>query len=205
MEPARRPLGVRRHSWPAKLAKAVANGGVTPNQISVLSAFFAAAGGAAIYYRWFVVAAIFIQLRLLCNLIDGMVAMEGGQKTKSGEVFNDMPDRFSDLFLMVPAGYGLSSEWYGPALGWSAGAFAVLTAYVRVLGEALGLPQSFAGPMAKQHRMAVLTAGCVLTAAETVWQGTRYALWGAMVIIAAGSLITTFTRAARVVRELENR
>ena len=32
------------------------------------------------------------------------------------------------------------------------------TAYVRAVGKAAGAPSDFGGPMAKQHRMAVVTA-----------------------------------------------
>jgi hypothetical protein len=41
----------------------------------------------------------------------------------------------------------------------SAGAMAVFTAYVRLLGGALGLKQDYVGPMTKQQRMATATAG----------------------------------------------
>ena len=49
-----------------------------------------------------------------------MVAVEGGRRTKSGEVFNDLPDRLSDPLILVGAGYALPYAW-GPQLGWAAG------------------------------------------------------------------------------------
>jgi phosphatidylglycerophosphate synthase len=124
--------------------------------------------------------------------------------TKSGEVFNDMPDRFADLMILVGAGYGLTFAW-GRELGWLAGTFAVLTAYVRVLGGALGLKQSFAGPMAKQHRMAIMTFSCLISAVETVVSHTEYVLIAALSVIAIGSLYTTFSRAASVIQGLESK
>lgn len=33
--------------------------------------------------------------RLLCNLLDGMVAVEGGKRSKSGELYNDVPGLIS--------------------------------------------------------------------------------------------------------------
>src|SRR5438105_2817615 len=45
----------------------------------------------------YLTAAGCIQLRLLCNLLDGMVAIEGGFRSRSGEVFNELPDRVSDV------------------------------------------------------------------------------------------------------------
>src|SRR6185295_6034980 len=110
---------------------------VTPNTISIASVVFSAIAGLCLllWQRFGVAllvgAAAGIQLRLICNLIDGMVAVEGKMGTKSGEVFNDMPDRFADLMILVGAGYGLTFAW-GHELGWLAGTFAVLTAYVRV-------------------------------------------------------------------------
>lgn len=49
-----------------------------------------------------ILAAVFIQCRLLCNLFDGMVAVEGGKSTPSGELFNDIPDRVADPLIGEP-------------------------------------------------------------------------------------------------------
>jgi phosphatidylglycerophosphate synthase len=209
---SRRPLKVREKAWAHSLASFMVARRVTPNTISLLSVCFSAIAGACLFF-WqgfdavgrvvmLVGAAAGIQARLVCNLIDGMVAVEGKMGTKSGEVFNDMPDRFADLMILVGAGYGITFTW-GHELGWFAGVFAVLTAYVRVLGGALGLKQSFAGPMAKQHRMAIMTFTSLITAAENTVFHTEYAMVAALAVIALGSLYTTFSRAAAVVRELE--
>ena len=95
------------------------------------------------------VAAAAIQLRLLCNLVDGMLAVEGFS-SKAGDIYNDLPDRVSDVLILVGAGYSARDLAYAPALGWCAAVLAVLTAYVRVLGGSLGVTQHFVGPMAKQ-------------------------------------------------------
>ena len=50
-------------------------------------------------------AAVLIQFRLLCNLFDGMVAVEGGLGTPSGILFNDFPDRIADPLILICAGY----------------------------------------------------------------------------------------------------
>ncbi|NJS38761.1 MAG: CDP-alcohol phosphatidyltransferase family protein, partial [Rhodobacteraceae bacterium] len=51
-----------------------------------------------------ILAAATIQARLVCNLIDGMVAVEGGQGTKDGPFWNEAPDRASDLLFLLGAG-----------------------------------------------------------------------------------------------------
>jgi phosphatidylglycerophosphate synthase len=136
--------------------------------------------------------------RLVCNLLDGMVAIEGGKKSSVGSLYNEFPDRIADSLFIVALGYAVG--W--PALGWFGALAAALTAYVRVFGGSLGFAQDFRGPMAKQQRMAVLTAACVVGAAEWLFTGTQYALIAAAVIIAAGSVVTCVTRTLAIVAQL---
>ena len=109
----RRPLKIRDQRIMTRFAAWLSQRSVTPNQISVLSVLFALAGAVALVYSgqqlggarsiWLVIAALCIQLRLLCNLFDGMVAMEGGKQTPAGELFNDVPDRIADPLLLAGA------------------------------------------------------------------------------------------------------
>jgi phosphatidylglycerophosphate synthase len=212
---ARRPLKSRQTGWATALAGLLLSWRVSPNAISVASVFFAAGVGGALYVSGqagprqrmllLALAAVGIQLRLLSNLLDGMVAVEGGLKTKSGEVYNDLPDRVADWLILVLAGYATGKLPFGTALGWSAGLLAVFTAYVRMLGGSLGLKQSFIGPMAKQQRMAVLTAACLLSIVETKLVRPGTVLWAALMVINLGCLITIVRRTRRIVAELESR
>lgn len=201
-EPERRPIAERSAPWAIALASRLARTSVTPNQISLASVVFAAAGAALIAATpqpaaW-IAAAICIQLRLLCNLLDGMVAIEGGKQSAVGPIFNDVPDRVADALLLVATGYAAAWPW----LGWLAALLAVATAYVRMLGGALGLPQVFAGIMSKRRRMDALTLALVVAAVEAWTHGSRYALAAALAVIAAGSLWTCVTRTAAIAREL---
>lgn len=204
--PARRPLSSRDTGWARFLSRFLADRRIRPNAISVWSVIFAILGGVAFLASksnafYLLGAAAGIQLRLLCNLMDGMVAIEGGMKSKTGDVYNDLPDRFADLFLIVPAGYAI--PWpHGPELAWCAGALAVFTAYVRVLGGSFGFRQDFAGPMAKQQRMAILTISALVSIFEPQ---TRYVLSGALAVIAAGSFWTILRRTSRILDLLRNR
>ena len=96
-----------------------------------------------------------------------MLAVEEGFKTKTGDIYNDLPDRLADV--AHPGGRGLlraSSFADGVTLGWAAAMLAVFTAYVRLLAGSLGVTQHFIGPMAKQHRMFTLTLVTLLAAAR---------------------------------------
>jgi len=59
--------------------------------------------------------------------------------------------------------------------------------------------------MAKPHRMAVLTAACVLGAVEWWLRGSQWVLVAAAWIIAVGSVITCITRSAAIARQLRVR
>jgi phosphatidylglycerophosphate synthase len=188
-ETDRRPLKVRGARWSQQAAKFLARLGITPNQISVISVGFAAAGAASmIAGGWFLLAAAAcIQGRLLCNLFDGMVAVEHNKTTPLGVVYNEFPDRIADSLLLIAAGYAVAM----PALGWLAALAAALTAYVRVFGASCGLGHDFRGPMAKQHRMAVLTAVCIAT---PLLPFGKSPLVGGLALIAVLSLVTCVTR-----------
>ena len=107
----------------------------------------------------------------------------------------------ADSLLIVALGYAVG--W--PALGWFGALAAALTAYIRVFGGALGQAQSFRGPMAKQHRMAVLTVACLLGAAELAFAQTYWALRIAAWIIALGALLTCVTRSRAITAALHAR
>jgi hypothetical protein len=115
-----------------------------------------------------------------------MVAIRGMKSTATGALFNEIPDRLADPLFLVPLGYAAGYPW----LGWLTALLAVLTAYVRVLGGALGQLQDFRGLLPKQRRMAVLTLALLIQAMEDALWGSRVALLAAAIIIAAGSLAT---------------
>ncbi|WP_336812164.1 CDP-alcohol phosphatidyltransferase family protein [Bosea sp. MMO-172] len=204
----RRPLASRDSGWARVIARRLSTASVTPNQISMASMAMAAVAGIAFWQAGaatggsrialLLVAALFCQFRLLCNLFDGMVAIEGGKQEPDGPFWNEFPDRVADILICVGVGYGMGQ----PALGWAAAAFAVLTAYTRELGRNCGLPADFSGPMAKQHRMATITAAAMLSLLEPLWNGHNQVLVAALWLIAAGAAITTIRRAANIVRKL---
>lgn len=199
----RRPIASRGWSIFQLAAKSLANAGVTPNAISTSSILFGIlAGGAFATTRFaetamlqsaaWISAALFIQLRLAANLLDGLVAVEGGKKTPTGELFNEVPDRISDTSILVGAGFAAGSiAWLGAA----ASIAALFVAYVRAIGASIGIGQVFAGPMAKQHRMAILTVTAVYSAIPMAPQPNRFGMIAvALAIITAGSLLTSIRR-----------
>lgn len=198
--PSRRPIAARGSAWAQRTASALARSAITPNQLSVLSVVFALAGaGALLHWRGVageVACALAIVLRLLCNLFDGMVAMEGGKGTPSGPLYNEIPDRLADSLFLVALGHAAGVAW----LGWLAALLAALTAYIRALSGALGQPQDFRGPMAKPHRMWLMTAALLLAAVLPPWRVAILA--GAAWLIVVGTALTCVTRTRAIAARL---
>lgn len=211
----RRPLKVRSSILSQDIAKWLSRKSITPNQISIFSVVFALFSALCLFLLpyvdginlWLmpVLAAVFIQCRLLCNLFDGMVAIEGGKSTASGELFNDIPDRIADPLILVAAGYASTIVDWSVFLGWAAGLFSILTAYIRTLSVSIGAPANFCGPMAKQHRMALMTGACVLTAIEPILWTQGFVMPITLVIVIVGCVLTVFNRTLAAYAYLEKK
>ena len=189
----RRPLKSRTTGWAGLAKRAVLATGLNANQVSLAGIVIAALGAWALVETparplLLVAAAAAVQLRLLANMLDGLVAVEGGRGGPTGAIWNEFPDRIEDSLFLVAAGYAADFAW----LGWLAALLAAVCAYVRLLGGSLGQPQDFGGPMAKPHRMAALTIGCLVAVA---W---GEALPMALAVIAAGTALTIALRLARL-------
>ncbi|CAG7843984.1 hypothetical protein USB125703_00202 [Pseudoclavibacter triregionum] len=218
----RREIPQRSAGWARRSAGALAALGLTPNRISLLSLLIAVAAAAALLGAglsgaaarpWLLVgAAVAMPLRLLCNMLDGMLAVEHGLSTPEGDLFNEVPDRLADLVILAAAGYATCGVWrggghdLGVAIGWAAGAAAVLTAYVRTLGAANGVGNFFDGLMAKPTRMWALVLACLASLAEPAlgWP-SGVVLAVALAGILLGSLQTIAVRLARIARALRAR
>jgi phosphatidylglycerophosphate synthase len=196
----RRPIKAREARWALRAAAALADANASPDLISAASFAFAAHGGAVLLIG----AAACIQLRLICNLLDGMVAQEHRLRSPAGAIWNELPDRFSDVVLLAAAGYCAAGGriLFAVELGWTCAALALLTAYLRELGRGLGFAADFSGPMAKPQRMAALTIACVVSALEPIWGWRGQTLTIALAVVALGTAFTAFRRARTLARRL---
>src|SRR5436190_10388744 len=158
------------------------------------------------YRILWLIAALGAQLRLTANMLDGMVAIASSRTSKTGELYNEVPDRISDAAVFIGAGFA----WGGNVtLGYIATILAILTAYVRSAGKIAGSPNEFCGPMAKQHRMLVITVGCIYSAVvPRSWQifhsdNLEFGVMSiALAVIIAGCVITVLRRLQRIARAL---
>jgi phosphatidylglycerophosphate synthase len=206
----RRPLKTRSQAWAKAVAGLFVKANISPNSISVLSMLPALGGAWILACRAsplsilaLIIVAICVQIRLLFNMLDGMVAIEGGKQSKVGILYNEIPDRIADSLFIVALGYTINMPW----LGWLGALLAALTAYIRVLGGAIGLAQDFRGPLAKPHRMFVLTLGCLIAALVLYFtrdnQAALLVLTITAYLIAIGSVLTCFARTLAIAKLLK--
>src|SRR5438034_7188971 len=207
----RRPIATRNRKWAQAATVWLASRNVSPNAISIAGMCACIVAGIALgatsiadYRVLWLIAALGAQLRLTANMLDGMVALASGRASKTGELYNEVPDRISDAAVFIGAGFA----WGGNVtLGYIATILAVFTAYVRAAGKIAGAPNEFCGPMAKQHRMLVITLICLyLAITPRSWQMITLnesqigVMTLGLVIIIAGCAITVIRRVCRITR-----
>jgi len=209
----RRPIATRNRKWAQAATAWLAARDVSPNAISIAGMCACIVGGIALavtsiaeYRILWIIAALGAQLRLTANMLDGMVALASGRASTVGELYNEVPDRISDAAVFIGAGFA----WGGNiALGYIATILAVFTAYVRAAGKIAGAPNEFCGPMAKQHRMLVITLICLYSAVTPrSWQTIAFndsqigLMTLGLALIIVGCVITVFRRVSRIARAL---
>lgn len=206
----RRPIASRELAIWKQTAHWLATRRVSANAISVIGmigglgagvAFSLTDAWPALARLWWLIAAGLILFRLMCNMLDGMVAVETGTDSPVGELYNEVPDRISDSATLIGLGYATGSV---PALGYVAALAAVFTAYIRAVGKVAGAPQDYGGPMAKQQRMFTAAAvGLFCGLSPTSWQGPwgDSLAWGlpawALLLVVVGAIITSLQRLLR--------
>ena len=207
----RRPITTRDAKLSRRMAGWLSERGVSPNGISVVGMVFGVLAGVAFMLTdtfpeqasWcWIVGAVMVQLRLLGNMFDGMVAVLQERASALGELYNEIPDRVSDAVTLVGFGFALGSN---PWLGLVAALLAVFTAYVRAMGKVAGAHQEFCGPMAKPQRMFLVTVAALfigfggnqLLGENELLGPFSIAVWTIWLII-AGCVITIVRRLMKI-------
>jgi phosphatidylglycerophosphate synthase len=183
---------------------------IHPDVVSYLSMVCAAAGAVCFWQAGhfpllLFAGPAFCYARLWCNMLDGMVALAAGKASWRGEILNDLPDRVSDVVIFAGVAHsGLASM----AAGYWAAILAVMTAYVGLFGQALGVQREFSGLMSKPWRMVTLHIGAWITLG-LIWWNRGDVHWGPLtvldwtcIVVIVGCLQTVWVRLARIMRAL---
>jgi phosphatidylglycerophosphate synthase len=202
---SRRPIG-EGFRGTARLATALCvRLNIHPDAISyasvVAAAIAAVCFGKSGLHSWLLfVAPLFCYLRLWFNMLDGMVALASGKASWRGEILNDLPDRVSDVLIFAGVAH---SGWVNPFIGYWAAIFALLTAYVGMFGQAVGVQREFSGMMSKPWRMVTLHLGAWITFARPSLPIDRFTILDlTCLLIVAGCVQTMAIRLKRIMAAL---
>src|SRR4029453_5128088 len=210
----RRPIATRNRKWAQATTAWLASRNVSPNAISIAGMCACTVAAIALgvtsitdYRILWLIPPLGAQLRLTPNCPDGMVAIASSRTSKTGELYNEVPDRISDAAVFIGAGFAWGGNF---TLGYIPTILAIFTAYVRAAGKIAGAPNEFCGPMAKQHRMLVVTLICVYAAiTPRSWQMITFnnsqigLMTLGLVIIITGCVITVIRRVGRIAHALK--
>jgi phosphatidylglycerophosphate synthase len=198
---SRRPIARGFRNTAESATRLCVRAGIHPDSISYASIVAAAAAALCFWksggHPWLLfVAPLFCYLRLWFNMLDGMVALASGKASWRGEILNDLPDRISDVLIFAGVAH---SGWMNPFIGYWAAIFALLTAYVGMFGQAVGVQREFSGVMSKPWRMVTLHLGAWVTFAGVPVPIHRFSILDVTCgAIIAGCIQTIVVRLRRI-------
>ncbi|HEX4636909.1 MAG TPA: CDP-alcohol phosphatidyltransferase family protein [Rhizomicrobium sp.] len=177
------------------LCAGMARAGITANQVTLSAAIFSMALGLAIAMsnaaRWsLLLLPPFLFLRMALNAIDGMLAREFGQKSRTGAVLNELGDVISDTALYLPFA---RIPGVPPLLVALVVAIAIMTEMAGVVGVQIGASRRYDGPLGKSDRAVFFGA-----LALAFGLGMQAGLWSTIVLaVAAAAGLLTLVNLAR--------
>jgi len=186
------------------LAALAERSGTSPNQLSLLSLFFAI-GGSVFYYIsagqnvMLYAAALMILLNAAFDAVDGALARRTGKAEPRGDFLDHVIDRYADMLILtgiILAGY-VSLE---------VGIFAVmgvlLTSYIGTQAQALGIGRFYGGIMGRADRLTLIILATLANAFYSKEIAGFEILGWTVILITVASHITALQRIGHVWKKL---
>jgi CDP-diacylglycerol--glycerol-3-phosphate 3-phosphatidyltransferase len=157
------------------VAALLARTGVTANQVTLASlAGSIAVGSVLCAFRaspaFFGILPAWVVARTACASLDGMLAVEFGQKSRLGGVLNETGDILSEIALFLPLTFISSCT---VSEGSIVIALVVLSEFAGLAGLAFGGQRRLEGPLGKADRSIVLSIGgiaiCLGIFPDPIW------------------------------------
>lgn len=194
---------------------AVSLKGVDPDAISYAAVAVALCTGISIYfsgrYPVLLLAAIVLTfLRMTLNTLDGVIAITIGKSSLQGEIVNALPDRYSDIFVMLGIAFSPYCNIY---VGAVAAVSVLLVSYTGMLGKAIGVNWQHEGPLGKVERLILIMIAC-LTQYVLLRLKTGYlqafslkvtAIEVCMVWFIVGAQVSVYNRVRGALREIREK
>jgi len=183
------------------ICKALANAGVTANQVTIFALLLSiGVGGLFALYpsaRWAaLLIPVWLFLRMALNAIDGMLAREHNMQSELGGILNELSDVVADAALYLPFALvaGIS-----PALVVVVVILSILTEMAGVVAVQVGASRRYDGPMGKSDRAFVFGLLALL-----IGLGLDLQWWdnAALAVVATLTALTVINRSSKALQEL---
>ena len=181
--------------------RALANAGVTANQVTMAALLISVVVGALFALnpatRWAaLLIPIWLFLRMALNAIDGMLAREHGMQSELGGFLNELSDVAADAALYLPFAMvaGVS-----PMLVVVTVILSLLTEMAGVVSVQVGASRRYDGPMGKSDRAFVFGLFGLL-----LGLGVDPGWWANLALMVVGllTMLTIYNRVTRGLQEL---
>ncbi len=177
--------------------------GITPNQITCFALVASIGAGLWLYLSkgsrealLFLPAFLFVRMGL--NAIDGMLAREFDQITKSGALLNELGDVISDTAIVLPFAV-ISGVPPLPVV--VIAVFAIISEMAGISALMVGSPRRFDGPMGKSDRaFAFGLLGLLLGCGVTPGKWLKIGLW----VIVALLVLTVINRSTKALSSTDD-
>ncbi len=128
---------------------------INPNTISLFSLIFAGLTGLLFYLGGVLILASFVTLLLsaLFDAIDGKVARMRNLSSKRGDLMDHVLDRYSDILIMLGFVFSIHAQMW---IGLLAIIGVLLTSYLGVQSQALGLRRNYSGILGRAERLVLM-------------------------------------------------
>jgi len=188
---------------------------VNPDILSYLAVVVAFLTGICFYFayskNWLLLWAIGLTfLRMTLNTIDGVIAIERGKLRLKGEIVNALPDRYSDIFVMLGIAF---SPYCCIHIGTIAAISVLLVSYTGMLGKAVGVNWQHHGPLGKVERLILMMIASFVQYILTA-RGLKYFTFFSyrttplellMFLFIVGAQITIFNRVRGMLKEIREK
>lgn len=179
--------------------RAVIRHGVRADQVTAAGLACGAGAATAVLLSatsqlWLLWVPALVLARLVCNALDGMIAVDTDRARPIGQVANEFADRIADVCILIAVSWRAGSL----LLGICALALVLLASYLGTVAQAAGGSRQYVGVMGKADRMILLA----LAAPVAAFGPAGAVLAAVLGVIATGSAVTIAQRWAAIHREL---
>ena len=183
------------------VCKALANAGVSANQVTVLALVLSFVVGGLFAMnpgeRWaMLMIPVWLFSRMALNAIDGLLAREHDMQSELGGFLNELSDVAADAAVYLP--FALVPG-FSPALVVTVVILSILTEMAGVVAVQVGASRRYDGPMGKSDRAFVFGMLALLLGI-----GLELQWWSdaALAVVAGLSALTIFNRVSKALQEL---